>query len=145
MKTLTLVVLAGVAISFAMPTLAQEQNTVDPEVRQQIQAVIVKFDEAFNRRDAAAIAALYTQDAVEMKQGRSALGLVSGRQAIREKYEIDTASGGQISEKLVQVSAIGKDICAIAEWTRDDRLRQPVFLGIREDKVASEVVRETAG
>jgi bifunctional non-homologous end joining protein LigD len=31
------------------------------------------------------------------------------------------------------------------EWTRDDRLRHPVFLGIREDKNASEVVREKAG
>jgi len=30
------------------------------------------------------------------------------------------------------------------EWTRDDRLRQPVFLGIREDKNANEVVREKA-
>jgi bifunctional non-homologous end joining protein LigD len=29
-----------------------------------------------------------------------------------------------------------------AEWTRDDRLRQPVFLGLREDKAATDVVRE---
>ncbi|HWA87142.1 MAG TPA: non-homologous end-joining DNA ligase, partial [Opitutus sp.] len=29
-----------------------------------------------------------------------------------------------------------------AEWTRDGRLRQPVFLGLREDKPAREVVRE---
>ncbi|HYD84498.1 MAG TPA: ATP-dependent DNA ligase, partial [Opitutus sp.] len=29
-----------------------------------------------------------------------------------------------------------------AEWTRDDRLRQPVFLGLREDKAAREVARE---
>jgi len=37
-------------------------------------------------------------------------------------------------------------ICQVkfTEWTRDDRLRQPVFLGIREDKNASEVVREKA-
>jgi bifunctional non-homologous end joining protein LigD len=37
-------------------------------------------------------------------------------------------------------------VCQIkfTEWTRDDRLRQPVFLGTREDKNASEVVRETA-
>jgi ATP-dependent DNA ligase len=28
------------------------------------------------------------------------------------------------------------------EWSRDDRLRQPVFLGLREDKKASEVIRE---
>jgi ATP-dependent DNA ligase len=33
---------------------------------------------------------------------------------------------------------------AESEWTRDDRLRQPVFLGIREDKNAKEVVREQA-
>jgi bifunctional non-homologous end joining protein LigD len=30
------------------------------------------------------------------------------------------------------------------EWTRDHRLRQPVFLGLREDKDAKEVVREKA-
>jgi bifunctional non-homologous end joining protein LigD len=37
-------------------------------------------------------------------------------------------------------------VCQVkfTEWTRDDRLRQPVFLGIREDKNAKEVVREKA-
>jgi bifunctional non-homologous end joining protein LigD len=35
-------------------------------------------------------------------------------------------------------------VCEVkfTEWTRDDRLRHPVFLGIREDKQPSEVVRE---
>jgi DNA ligase D-like protein (predicted ligase) len=35
-------------------------------------------------------------------------------------------------------------VCEVkfTEWTRDDRLRQPVFLGLREDKNASEVIRE---
>jgi bifunctional non-homologous end joining protein LigD len=32
-----------------------------------------------------------------------------------------------------------------AEWTRDGRLRQPRFLGLRDDKAAAEVVRERAG
>jgi len=37
-------------------------------------------------------------------------------------------------------------VCQVkfTEWTRDDRLRQPVFLGIREDKKGTEVVREKA-
>lgn len=37
-------------------------------------------------------------------------------------------------------------VCQIkfAEWTRDGRLRQPVFLGLREDKKAREVIREKA-
>jgi bifunctional non-homologous end joining protein LigD len=36
-------------------------------------------------------------------------------------------------------------VCQVkfAEWTRDGKLRQPVFLGLREDKKATEVVRET--
>ena len=29
-----------------------------------------------------------------------------------------------------------------AEWTHDDQLRQPVFLGLRTDKDAKDVVRE---
>jgi bifunctional non-homologous end joining protein LigD len=35
-------------------------------------------------------------------------------------------------------------VCQVkfSEWTRDDKLRQPVFFGLREDKDASEVVRE---
>jgi bifunctional non-homologous end joining protein LigD len=37
-------------------------------------------------------------------------------------------------------------VCQVkfSEWTRDRKLRQPVFLGIREDKDAKEVVRENA-
>ncbi|PYJ09708.1 MAG: ATP-dependent DNA ligase [Verrucomicrobia bacterium] len=35
-------------------------------------------------------------------------------------------------------------VCQVkfAEWTRDGKLRQPVFLGLREDKAASEVSRQ---
>jgi bifunctional non-homologous end joining protein LigD len=37
-------------------------------------------------------------------------------------------------------------VCQVkfAEWTRDAKLRAPVFLGLREDKNPSEVRRETA-
>ena len=37
-------------------------------------------------------------------------------------------------------------VCQVrfSEWTRDDKLRQPVFLGIREDRNAMDVVREEA-
>jgi bifunctional non-homologous end joining protein LigD len=37
-------------------------------------------------------------------------------------------------------------VCQVkfAEWTRDGKLRQPVFLGLREDKKPKDVVRESA-
>jgi hypothetical protein len=61
-----LVTLAGLAIGFAVPLLAQEQNTVDPEVRQQIEAAVLKYQEACNNYDAAATAALFTLHAVKV-------------------------------------------------------------------------------
>jgi bifunctional non-homologous end joining protein LigD len=38
-------------------------------------------------------------------------------------------------------------VCQIkfSEWTQDEKLRQPVFLGLREDKNAREVAREKPG
>jgi bifunctional non-homologous end joining protein LigD len=37
-------------------------------------------------------------------------------------------------------------VCQVkfAEWTRDMKLRQPVFLGMREDKAPRDVQREVA-
>jgi hypothetical protein len=36
------VVLVGLAISLALPISAQQTDTVDPEIRQQIEAVLMK-------------------------------------------------------------------------------------------------------
>jgi hypothetical protein len=91
MKIRLLFTLAGLAIGFAAPVLAQEQNTVDPEVRQQIEAVAMKFDEAY-KQDAAALAALYTQNAVQVWGWESGSGAVSGQQAIEKVCE--RARGG---------------------------------------------------
>jgi hypothetical protein len=59
MKIHLLIALVGLAISFALPTFAQEQSAVDPETRQEIEAVAMQSVEAYNKHDAAAIAALY--------------------------------------------------------------------------------------
>jgi ketosteroid isomerase-like protein len=112
-----LVTLAGLAIGFAGPALAQEQNTVDPEVRQQIEAAHMKFVEAFNQHDAAAMAALFTFDAVQMLDWGEG-GTFSGQQAIEKNYAIDFASSPpEFAEKLIQVYAIGEEISAISEWS----------------------------
>ena len=50
MKIRSLLALAGLAISFGLPTFAQEHNAVDPEVGQQIAAVNTKLGEAQNKQ-----------------------------------------------------------------------------------------------
>ena len=74
MQIRLLLSLAGLAVSFAFPTLAQEQNAVDLEVRQQIEAAVTKYEDAFNQNDATAIAALYTADAAEVFEHKGAGG-----------------------------------------------------------------------
>jgi uncharacterized protein (TIGR02246 family) len=111
-----LLTLAGFALGFVLPAFAQEQNTVDPEVRQQIEAVHLKFVEAQNKGDAAAIAALFTQDAVQEWYGVSEGGLASGQQAIEKRYRETFAAPSPLDSKIVQIYPIGNDICAITEY-----------------------------
>jgi ketosteroid isomerase-like protein len=112
-----LVALAGLAISFALPSFAQQQNTVDPEVREQIEAAVKKHEEAYNRYDAAAYAALYTRDAIEVLSWESEGGATVGQQAIEKMAAVEFASGpAKQSFTLVQVYAIGSEICAISEF-----------------------------
>jgi len=114
MKIRFLLALVGLAIGFALPTFAQEQNTVDPEVRQEIEAVLMKFGDAFNKRDAAAIAALNTQNAIRLESSWSEVGL--GQQAIEKSYAGMLASmPGEFVGQVVQVYAIGDDMCVITK------------------------------
>ena len=64
MKIRTVVTLVGLAISFALPILAQQADKPDPQLRQELLALAKKFEDAWNNNDATALAALYTDDAV---------------------------------------------------------------------------------
>jgi len=65
-----------------LPTFAQQTNTVDPKLREALDAFIKKEDETYLNGDAAALAALYTEDAVLVNDS----GPVYGRQAIEKWY-----------------------------------------------------------
>ena len=118
MKMRLIVALVGLAISFALPISAQQKDAVDPEIRQQIEAVLMKFDEAYNKHDAAAIADLFTPDAVDVFRWASEGGNASGQQAIKKRYEAEASesSGSDMTHKLFQVYWIGDDICAFTEY-----------------------------
>ena len=129
--------LIGLAISFAFPIYAQEQNTVDPEVRQQIEAVGMQFIEAYNKHDAAAVAALYTHDAVRVDNppgmGRGAL--IVGRKAVEKLFETDFTGSWSSSPrvgKLVQMYAFEDSIASISEWSRAQYNGHSVQIFVRD-------------
>ena len=82
MKIRSVVTLVGLAIIFALPTFAQQTNTPDPQLRQRLLAVIEKHADAMNKNDAAAAAALFTEDAVYLTDR----GPFNGREAIEKMY-----------------------------------------------------------
>jgi len=82
MKTQLLLTVAGLAFGFALPTFAQQKDTVDPQIIEQLAALGTKTDEAFNDADAVALAALYTDDAVLVMD----VGPIYGREAIEKHF-----------------------------------------------------------
>jgi hypothetical protein len=95
-----LLTLVGLVSSYALPTFGQDKTTVDPEVRQQIEAVLARGDEAFNKQDASAFADRYTDDAV-LVGGGGGSGPHYGKQGHREK---DCARHGIVPRKGVTIA-----------------------------------------
>lgn len=97
MKIRLLLALVGLAISFAFPTFAQQKDTItDPQIVQQIHAVAAKSDEIFKKGDAAARAAMFTEDAVLVTER----GTFYGRSAIENIMRIPSRNG--ISSRVVR-------------------------------------------
>jgi|SRR6516165_972121 uncharacterized protein (TIGR02246 family) len=115
MKKHVLLALVGLATGFVVPAFAQEKDTVDPQIRQQLEALSKKFDDASNKADAAALAALFTQDAVEVGPD----GPVYGREALEKRYS-DMFQKWHPTDHLntiERVYMLGKDTCMIIKWS----------------------------
>jgi uncharacterized protein (TIGR02246 family) len=114
------IVLIGLAISFALPTFAQQTNTPDPQLRQKLVDVIAKHADAMNKNDAAAAAACFTQDAVYVTDR----GPINGREAI-EKWYADLFQKVQFSNHVITVDqdsprimgTDGKQMWATGAWS----------------------------
>ena len=114
------VALVGLAIGLAVPTFAQQKGAADPLIRQQLDALGQKYDEAFNNGDAAALAATFTGDAVLVND----TGPVYGRQAI-EKYYADLFQKVHLSNWLTTIDqnsphvigTAGNEMWANGEWS----------------------------
>ena len=120
MKIRLLLAFVGLAISLAVPTFAQQKDAVDPQITEKLNANIKAYDEAVNNNDAAALAALYTEDAVFV----SDRGPVYGRKAI-EKWYADVFQGWHPKNHIGKadqysphvIGTAGNEIWSNGEWS----------------------------
>jgi uncharacterized protein (TIGR02246 family) len=128
MRRRLLLALTGLAFGLVAPAFAQQKDTAGPPTVQQrdligIADALANFDElnhkleaAYDRNDAAAVAALFTEDAVLM----AADGVFSGRQQIEKRYA-DAFKGAPITEFICSrerfhLKGIDNAVWSTGEW-----------------------------
>jgi uncharacterized protein (TIGR02246 family) len=119
MKIRLAVTLVGLAISFALPTFAQQKEPTPSDKDRQVSAALIKKgDDAWNSNDAAAIAAMFTEDAVIVTDH----GPIYGREAI-EKFFSDLLRQIHFSNHVSKDDqdsphAIGDKLWCNGEWSQ---------------------------
>ena len=121
MKVRLLFALVGMAISFALPTHAQQTNTPDPKLRERVISRFKAFTDALAKKDAAAVAANFTKDATLV----TPYGPVWGRQDIAYWY-VDMTKDVQSSNNLFTVDedsphtlcTAGNELWATGTWSQ---------------------------
>ena len=99
---------------------AQQKDAADPQITEQLKAFSKKVDEAWNNNDAAALAALFTEDAVLVED----TGPIYGREAI-EKHYVDVFQKLHFSNHLDKadqnsphiIGTTGNEAWSNGEWT----------------------------
>jgi uncharacterized protein (TIGR02246 family) len=119
MKVRLLVTLIGLTSGVALQGIAQSKDTADPKAAQQLvsfyqSALRLKYEKAFNEKDAAALASLFTEDALLVAPE----GMFSGPGAIEKRYA-DVFQRSRLTDFFgarSQLNAIGNELCAVGKW-----------------------------
>src|SRR5271165_1548814 len=133
MKTRLLGALVGLVISFALPTYAQQKDVPDPQTIQKILAIGKADEEGHNNYDPAAIAALFTRDAIFV----TTEGPITGRQTIQKWYtdlyqwwhpkdHIDKLDG-----PVHLIGTAGNEMWATGEWSETGPGKNGEFIPIK--------------
>jgi ketosteroid isomerase-like protein len=106
-------------------------NTPDPQLRQQLDAEIKKYDEAINKNDASSIASFFTEDAVLVTNR----GPIYGREAIekhftdvleKDRFINQTSKADQYSPHIIGTA--GNEMWSNGEWSLTIQETDPIPL-----------------
>jgi ketosteroid isomerase-like protein len=81
-QDMKILLIIALSFGFGVLALAGQTDPTDPQLIEKLNALDRSFDEAFNRNDATALAALFTEDAVLVRPQ----GPLYGRRAIEQWY-----------------------------------------------------------
>jgi uncharacterized protein (TIGR02246 family) len=106
--------LAIVAIAFVARASAQ---SVDPDLLSGVDRIAVRYTEGFKKRDASAVAEVFTEDGVLLSQSPSG-AVNSGTQAIAQRYEgLFKLGANDINITRSQLTQLGNDVAiALGEY-----------------------------
>jgi ketosteroid isomerase-like protein len=109
MKTRSILALVGLAISFALPTFGQETNKPDPKLRERLIARIKAHTDALDKNDAAAVAANFTEDAVNVEQDGTTFGRAAIEKLWADRFQKVHFSNSQVTVDEDSPHIIGTD------------------------------------
>jgi uncharacterized protein (TIGR02246 family) len=115
MKTHLLLALIGSAFPLALLAFAQQKDTVDPKIIEQLQEEDRNFELAYNKHDAAAFASLFTDEAVLVTPH----GTFTGRAAIKRKYQeedFETYDGSDMVSTTERITPVGNELHLIRRF-----------------------------
>jgi ketosteroid isomerase-like protein len=106
------IVMAGMLAGVVTAALAQ-QSSASSKDQQLITELAKKWEAAYNRKDAAGVAALHTESAVEV----APTGIFQGRAAIQKRIDDDLKAGGHgLSISVKSVQSTGDVIMSSGDW-----------------------------
>ncbi|HET9524175.1 MAG TPA: nuclear transport factor 2 family protein [Terrimicrobiaceae bacterium] len=119
MRIRFLLTLVGLTSGVALQGIAQWKDTADPEAARQLvsfydSALSMKYEKAFNEKNAEALASLFTESALLVAPE----GLFSGRAAIEKRYAgvFQRSNLTDFFGMRSQLNAIGDELCAVGSW-----------------------------
>jgi len=98
-------------VCLAIPAAAQQRS--EQQVRAAIERLLETWDTAANRKDAAAVAALYTEDAMRV----TPRGISYGRAAIEKDLAETFKATSNFADKVEKVQVVGEVALVTATWS----------------------------